>query len=389
MNHAQLHEQFIERYGPSDQPIRSFFAPGRVNLIGDHTDYNGGLVFPCAIEYGTTLLIRPTDAATFQLASTNFDLIAVLSSDQTNRKYGDHWINYPLGVLQQFLSESPLNGGFECLYSGNVPNGAGLSSSAAISVVTSFAINALFNCGHDLLTLVKMARRAENDFVGVQCGIMDQYAVAFGEQNHAMQLDCESLRCEQVPLTLGDYRIVLINTNQRRELSESLFNQRVTETSEALSGLAAATGASTLANVTPEQLNSHTALLADNPVLLKRARHVVSEHQRVIHAVDALRHNNLARFGELMLESHASLRDDYCVSSEPLDTLVELASDSQGVLGARLTGAGFGGCTVNLVHADQLAAFEHRVGQAYQQRSGLSADFYTITPSQGVRELMQ
>ncbi len=382
-----LYDQFIERYGASNQPVRTFFAPGRVNLIGDHTDYNGGLVFPCAIEYGTTLMIRPTESLSYQLASTNFDLIAVLSADQANRKYGDHWINYPLGVLQQFVARAPLDGGFECLYSGNVPNGGGLSSSAAIEVVTAFAINSLFDRKLDLLELVKMSQRAENDFVGVQCGIMDQYAVAFAERDHAMQLDCQTLDCEQIPLTLGDYRIVLINTNQRRELSESKFNERVTETQQALEILAPVSGASQLAHVTPEQLAEHRQRFEQQPELLKRATHVVSEQQRVRRAVEALRNNDLARFGELMFESHASLRDDYEVSSDALNTLVELAAGTQGVLGARLTGAGFGGCTVNLVHEQQLQHFEQSIGDAYQQRTGLSADFYQITPSQGVREL--
>ena len=382
-----LYDQFIERYGASNQPVRTFFAPGRVNLIGDHTDYNGGLVFPCAIEYGTTLLIRPTESLSYQLASTNFDLLAVLSADQTNRKYGDHWINYPLGVLQQFVARAPLEGGFECLYSGNVPNGAGLSSSAAIEVVTAFAINSLFDRKLDLLKLVKMSQRAENDFVGVQCGIMDQYAVAFAERDHAMQLDCQTLDCEQIPLTLGEYRIVLINTNQRRELSESKFNDRVTETQQALEMLAPVSGASQLAHVTPELLSEHRQLFDQQPDLLKRATHVVSEQQRVRLAVEALRTNDLARFGELMFESHASLHDDYEVSSDALNTLVELAAGTQGVLGARLTGAGFGGCTVNLVHAQHLQHFEQSIGGTYQQRTGLSADFYQITPSQGVREL--
>ncbi len=382
-----LYDQFIERYGASNQPVRTFFAPGRVNLIGDHTDYNGGLVFPCAIEYGTTLMIRPTESLSYQLASTNFDLIAVLSADQANRKYGDHWINYPLGVLQQFVARAPLDGGFECLYSGNVPNGGGLSSSAAIEVVTAFAINSLFDRKLDLLELVKMSQRAENDFVGVQCGIMDQYAVAFAQRDHAMQLDCQTLDCEQIPLTLGDYRIVLINTNQRRELSESKFNERVTETQQALEILAPVSGASQLAHVTPEQLAEHRQRFEQQPELLKRATHVVSEQQRVRRAVEALRNNDLARFGELMFESHASLRDDYEVSSDALNTLVELAAGTQGVLGARLTGAGFGGCTVNLVHEQQLQHFEQSIGDAYQQRTGLSADFYQITPSQGVREL--
>jgi len=232
---AELARQFIDRYGPSEKPLRVFYAPGRVNLIGDHTDYSGGLVFPCAINYGTTLVIRESEKAAVQLASTNFDLFAVLSKDQTGQKYGDHWINYPLGVLQQFEKAGVSLGGIECLFSGNVPNGAGLSSSASVSVATAYALNSIFSCGLDNLTLVQMAQGAENDFVGVQCGIMDQYAVTMGQQDYAMMLDCQTLECEQVPLVLDQSTIVLINSNQRRELSESKYNERVSETQEALS----------------------------------------------------------------------------------------------------------------------------------------------------------
>jgi len=384
---VSLLEQFYEKFGASDEPVRCFFAPGRVNLIGDHTDYNGGLVFPCAIDYGSKLLFRKSQDDTFKLASTNFDLLAILSKDQTDRKYGDHWINYPLGVLQQFEKDGHAFGGFECLYSGDVPNAAGLSSSASIEVVTAYAINQVYSCGIDLLTLVKMAQRAENEFVGVQCGIMDQFAVAMGRQDHAMQLDCKTLDCLQVPFNTGDYRIVLANTNQRRELSESKYNERVDETRQAVSLLAPATNISELAELTPAQLDKHMDLLSADPVIAARARHVVTENDRVKRAVSSLSAGDLETFGQLMTESHHSLRDDYAVSSEPLDELVELALNADGVLGARLTGAGFGGCTVNLVHRNQVDIFCTSVAGRYHERTGLSADFYQITPSQGVREL--
>lgn len=382
-----LEEQFKHKFGESDEPIRTFFAPGRVNLIGDHTDYNGGLVFPCAIDYGSKLLFRRSFDDTFKFASTNFDLLAILSKAQTHKKYGDHWINYPLGVLQQFDKGDFEYGGFECLYSGDVPNAAGLSSSASIEVVTAYAINQVYQCGIDLLTLVKMAQRAENEFVGVQCGIMDQFAVAMGRQDHAMQLDCQTLDCLQVPMNTGDYRIVLVNTNQRRELSESKYNERVTETKEALALIQAQTPIDQLAELSPPMLEKHASLFADQPVLYSRARHVVNENDRVKRAVTSLTQGDLETFGQLMVESHQSLRDDYEVSSEPLDVLVELASNTEGVLGARLTGAGFGGCTVNLVHKNQLDIFCTVTANRYLEQTGLSADFYRITPSQGVREL--
>lgn len=388
MNNAELERLFIERFGGSSEPIRIFFAPGRVNLIGDHTDYNGGLVFPCAIHYGTTLLIRPTDKKNYQLASTNFDLFAVLSNDQVNQKYGDHWINYPLGVIQQFVNSGDGISGFECLYSGNVPNGAGLSSSASISVVTAFAINELYDCKRSLPDIIRMAQFAENDFVGVQCGVMDQYAVSMGQSNHAMMLDCETLECDQIPLELGDHTIVLINTNQRRELSESKYNERVTETLQALEILQQKYAVSELVQVTSQQLQDAKDLFGVNQeIVYRRARHVITENQRVKGAVVELRNSNLAGFGQLMLDSHVSLRDDYDVSSDPLNELVRIASEVEGVLGARLTGAGFGGCTVNLVHKDKIQLLTESVESVYTRSTGLTAEFHEISPAQGVREV--
>lgn len=388
MDTSEFSRQFTDRYGQSDKPVRVFYAPGRVNLIGDHTDYSGGLVFPCAINYGTTLVIRESEQAAVQLASTNFDLFAVLSRDQAGQKYGDHWINYPLGVLQQFEKAGLRLGGIECLFSGNVPNGAGLSSSASVSVVTAFALNELFNCGLDDLALVQMALRAENDFVGVQCGIMDQYAVTMGRHDHAMMLDCQSLECEQVPLILEQAAIVLVNTNQRRELSESKYNERVAETQEALKRVGQHTGQKSLAGLSPRQLTDCRMLFAGEETVFRRARHVVSEHDRVKRAVEALQQKDLNAFGRMMFESHESLRDDYDVSSDPLNALVDIARDTPGVLGARLTGAGFGGCTVNLVQRDSVQALQDNVERCYKAQTGLSADSYRITPSDGVKEVV-
>ncbi len=388
MNNSEIESLFVERFGESEAPVRVFFAPGRVNLIGDHTDYVGGLVFPCAIHYGTTVVIRPTTKNTFKFASTNFDLVAELESDQVHHKYGDHWINYPLGVLQQFINAGDDIGGFECLYSGNVPNGAGLSSSASISVVTAFALNEIFSCARNLPSLIKIAQAAENDFVGVQCGVMDQYAVTMGQRDHAMMLDCETLQCEQIPLELGDYSIVLFNTNQRRELSESKYNERVVETRSALEVLQQSYPVSQLAQVSPQQLHDSANLFGpDLQTVYRRARHVVTEHQRVKDAVVALRDRNLQLFGQLMFDSHDSLRDDYDVSSNPLNALVAIACETEGVLGARLTGAGFGGCTVNLVHKEHIDNLSVAVAKDYTNQTGLTADCHRITPAQGVREV--
>ncbi len=387
MNLSELKAQFVERFGESDQPLRAFFAPGRVNLIGDHTDYSGGQVFPCAIEHGTTLLIRPSDDPAIKLASSNFDLTATLTEAEIEIKYDDHWINYPLGVLQQFKLAGIAASGFECLYSGNLPSAAGLSSSAAIEVVTAYALNELFGGGMDLLAIAKLSQRAENEFVGVQCGIMDQYAVAMGVKGHAMLLDCQTLQCEQVPLDLPAHTFVLVNTNQRRELSESLYNQRVQETTRALELLKNRFSINELAELTKDQLASANDLFAEMPVEYARAEHVVNEQHRVITAVAALKANRVADFGRLMYESHDSLRDLYGVSSDPLNLLVDLTRDNASVLGSRLTGAGFGGCTVNLIERDALDAFKESISEPYQRATGLTATFFGFQPSQGVREI--
>lgn len=384
---TSLKTQFLQRYGESEEPIRQFFAPGRVNLIGDHIDYNGGLVFPCAINHGTTLLLRKSNDHTVKLASMKFDLMAVLSESETQRKYGDHWINYPLGVLQQYRQAGADLSGIECLYTGNLPSAAGLSSSASIEVVTAFALNQIYDAKLDLVEIARLSQRAENDFVGVQCGIMDQFAVCMGQENHAMQLNCQSLEHKQIPLNLGDYRILLVNTNQRRELSESKYNELVTETQKALSLMQTVSDAKQLTDVTLKELESHQALFDVYPTHFQRARHVVTEQARVIQAVDALRQGDLQQFGVLMYQSHDSLALDYGVSSEPLNLLVNMTRENPSVIGSRLTGAGFGGCTVNLIHKDHIGIFSEQVGKQYLSATGLTATFLPIVPSQGVREL--
>lgn len=384
---SKLLEQFYQQYGHSEYPVSAFFAPGRVNLIGEYTDFTGGLVFPCGVSQGTWLLVRRTHNHQYRLASTNFDFTATLEQSAITHKHDDHWINYPLGVLDQFAKRDVALDGFDCLYSGNLPNGAGLSSSASIEVVTAFALNALMACKFSILELVGMSQAAENDFVGMQCGVMDQFAVAMAEQDHAMQLKCATLEHRQVPLPLDSVSIVVTNTNQRRELNDSAYNIRVEECERALQILKSATGISELGQLTPAQLDKHKALLEHDPVAYHRARHICEENDRVRAAVPALESKDLVRFGQLMNASHDSLRDLFEVSSGPLDHLVRLARAQTGVLGSRLTGAGFGGCTVSLVPTDALQTFEQKVGEGYTQATGLEADFYIMSPGDGVRQL--
>ncbi len=384
----QLERLFNEKFGEQiDNSPVSFHAPGRVNLIGEHTDYTGGMVFPCAIDRGTLLLIRRNNTNQFRFASTNFDFSTELPAAEISKAQGDSWVNYPLGVIDQFKKRGINLDGLDCLYSGNVPNGAGLSSSASIEVVTAFAINELFNASLDNIELVKISQAAENEFVGMQCGIMDQFAVAMGKQNHALMLNCQTLHYRHVPLNLDDHAIVLINTNQRRELNESAYNDRVAECQRALTIVQQRVDVNSLGELRMEDFETTEDLFTDDPLAYRRARHVCSENTRVTAAVDALENNDLNAFGAMMKQSHQSLRDDFEVSSKPLDTLVDLASKHPGVLGARLTGAGFGGCTVNLMHQDALATFENAVANDYQQATGLTADFYIIKPSDGVGEM--
>lgn len=383
----QLLELFHKHYGHGDQKVAAFFAPGRVNLIGDHTDTTGGLVFPCAITQGTWLLIRRTRNRQYRFTSTNFEQTAQLTHDEIHNSVTDSWINYPLGVLDQFVQRNVAIDGFDCLYSGNVPNGAGLSSSASIEVVTAFAINSLMDTGFTLLDLVKMSQAAENQFVGMQCGIMDQFAVAMAQRDHAMQLDCSTIEHRQVPMQLDGISIVVTNTNQRRELSESAYNDRVAECAQALELLSPAINISELGQLLPEQLDMHETLFANHEVALKRARHVCTENARVRAAVPALESGDIERFGQLMNESHDSLRDQFEVSSEPLNHLVRLAREQPSVLGSRLTGAGFGGCTVSLVQTRDIPEFERQVGTEYTKATGLIADFYTMSAGDGVHQL--
>ncbi|MCL4162458.1 UNVERIFIED_CONTAM: hypothetical protein GTU68_007346 [Idotea baltica] len=386
MKTHELNAPFIERFGSNDLDIRYFYSPGRVNLIGDHTDHCGGLVFPCAIDRGTTMLVRRRDDDTVKLSSMNFELIASLSPDEIGQKYGDNWINYVLGVIAEFNKRGVKTAGFECLFSGNIPNGGGLSSSASLEVVTAFALNQLFDAKFDDVELVKIALAAENDFVGVNCGIMDQYASAMAQKDRAMMLDCKTLECEQVPLALNNYRIVITNSNQRRDLLDSKYNERFEECQMATRDLQKVLDIKQLADVTPEQLIAHKDDFSSDSVR-KRAQHVIGEHNRVRTAVTALNANDLITFGNLMVKSHQSMSLLFDASTPIIDKLIEISLDTPGVIGARMTGGGFGGCTVSLVEESQVDHFIESVGNRYREACGLTADFYPTYSDNGMREL--
>jgi len=368
-------EKFFEKFGNrSDKPVL-FFSPGRVNLIGEHTDYNGGFVFPCALNYGTYLLIRKIKDNTLKFSTINFndDTIAELKGLFLNT--GRKWINYPLGVINEFIKKGIKLSGLELLYYGDVPNGAGLSSSASIEMVTAVALNEFFNAGFNTLDLVKMSQKAENEFVGMNCGIMDQFAVGFGKKDHAIFLNCDTLFFENVPLVLTDCSLIITNTNKRRGLTDSKYNERRSECDKAVELLKSFKPIRNLSELNNGEINILEKYIKD-PVIRKRAKHVITENERVIEAVNVLKDNNLIRFGELMNQSHDSLKDDYEVTGTELDTLVYEGRKLPGVIGTRMTGAGFGGCTISIVRKADSANFMTTLSGTYHKKTGLMPDFY-------------
>lgn len=386
--YTQVLEAFRAAYG-SFGDVRSFFAPGRVNLIGEYTDFNGGHVLPCALTIGTYAVARKREDSCIRLFSVNFKESGVLETTlQTLEKSDkDSWGNYPKGVASILIKEGcAVDSGFDIAFGGNIPNGAGLSSSASIEVVTTAALNALFKLKITPVRQAVLARKAENEYIGVNCGIMDQFAIAMGKQDHAVLLNTDTMRYEHVPLQLKGYRIVIANTNRRRGLADSKYNERFSECREALADLQKITVISTLGDLNLDQFNA-AAYGIKRGVVLKRARHVVSENMRTLQAIQVLEAGDLKGFGNLMNESHRSLREDFEVSCKELDLLVALAQAHEGVLGARLTGAGFGGCTVNLVDESQVADFIRCVGETYRAEIGYNADFYVVEAGDGAREI--
>lgn len=373
-------------YGKSDREIRLFYSPGRVNLIGEHTDYNGGYVFPCALDFGTYAAIRKRDDKKVFMASLNFDLKVEVDLDSIFYDKEHDWANYPKGVLKILQEEGYEFSGFEIVFGGNIPVGAGLSSSASIEVVTAVAVNEVFNLNIDRINLVKLCQRAENTFVGVNCGIMDQFAVGMGKKGHAILLKSDTLEYSYVPLNLEGYKILITNTNKKRGLLESKYNKRRSECEKALTYLKKALPVKNLSEVTVEQFEEYKDLIPDE-VLRKRARHVITENKRVLDAVKALNDNDMVKFGKLMIESHNSLRNDFEVTGKELDTLVEEALKLKGVVGSRMTGAGFGGCTVSIVKEDAVEEFIEVVTRNYTQKIGYAPTVYVTGVGEGAGEV--
>jgi galactokinase len=386
MDIKNLTDKFYEKYGNRNFKPVLFFSPGRVNLIGEHTDYNGGFVFPCALNYGTYLLIRKTENNILKFSTINFNEDAETEINDLFVNRSKKWINYPLGVINEFLKRGIRISGLELLYFGDVPYGAGLSSSASIEMVTSVAINDFFNAGFSTLELVKMSQKAENEFVGMNCGIMDQFAVGFGKQDNAILLNCDTLSFENVPVILKDYSLILTNTNKRRGLTDSKYNERRSECEKAVELLQQYKPIRNLSELNTGEIPLLEKYIED-PVVIKRAKHVISENGRVIEAVKVLKDNNIIRFGELMNLSHDSLKDDYEVTGKELDTLVYEGRKLPGVIGTRMTGAGFGGCTVSIVRKADSAKFMSELSVVYQKETGLVPDFYLPGIGNGARRI--
>lgn len=383
----KLYNKFKNLFGYEAES--KFFAPGRVNLIGEHTDYNGGHVFPCAIHKGTYALVKKRDDKKFRMYSENFEnlgIIEFLLDNLVNEKK-HKWVNYPKGVVKMFIEAGyKIDSGFDVLFYGNIPNGSGLSSSASIEIVTSIILKDLYHLDIDMVKMVKLSQKAENQFIGVNSGIMDQFAVGMGKKDNAILLDCNTLKYSYAPVILKDEVLVIGNTNKKRGLADSKYNERRAECEEALKDLQKELDIQSLGELSVEEFNKSEKLIK-NEINRKRAKHAVCENQRTIKAQKELMEGNLEEFGRLMNESHVSLRDDYEVTGIELDTMVEIAWNQEGVIGSRMTGAGFGGCTISIVKKGAVDKFIENVGKEYKEKVGLDADFYVVNISDGAKKL--
>ena len=377
-------KKFGEVYGTTEG-ARAFFAPGRVNLIGEHTDYNGGHVFPCALTIGTYAVARKRNDRKLRFFSMNFEHLGIIESslDELKPMKEAGWTNYPKGVMWAFGERGMhLDCGLDILLNGNIPNGSGLSSSASVEVVTGFILKSLYGFDVSNQDLALIGQFSENNFNGVNCGIMDQFAIAMGKKDNAIFLDTATLEYEYAPVKLQGAKIVISCSNKKRGLGSSKYNERRSECEMALSEIQSGMGIETLGDLTEEQFESVKMAIKDED-RRKRAKHAVYENQRTIKAVEALKANDITLFGKLMNESHVSLRDDYEVTGEELDTLVEAAWKIDGVIGSRMTGAGFGGCTVSIVKDEAVDRFIDQVGKTYKETIGYAADFYVVEISSG------
>lgn len=384
----KMMKKFEELYGAGGD-IRFYFAPGRVNLIGEHTDYNGGHVFPCALTIGTYAMVRKREDNVLRFFSMNFEHRDVVESSLNDLVFykAAGWTNYPKGVLWAFQSKGhKIDKGLDILLFGNIPNGSGLSSSASVEIVIGVMLRDMFGCDVNMTDIALLGQYAENNYNGVNCGIMDQFSIAMGKKDHAIFLDTSDLSYEYAPMVLEKKKIIIASSNKKRGLGDSKYNERREECETALTQLKTVLNISSLGELSEEAFENAKEVIQSS-VCVRRAKHAVYENQRTIRAVEALKANDIRLFGKLMNESHVSLRDDYEVTGVELDTLVESAWEQEGVIGSRMTGAGFGGCTVSIVEEDKVEDFIQNVGRKYQAKIGYAADFYVVDIGDGARVL--
>lgn len=385
---TEIYSVFSKIFGSGSTP-QAFFSPGRVNLIGEHTDHEGGYVFPCAIDFGIYSLARRNSTGSLRLYSMNFDgeyssPFEIAYSDIHEKLTGPRtWVNYPLGITSVLTKHGySLSSGLDILYNGNLPDGAGLSSSAALEVLTVRIFSDILGLNIDGVKAALFSQEAENNFVGMHCGIMDQFAVSMGKKNNAILLNCSTLDYSYAPLELGDCKIIITNSNVPHSLVGSEYNLRRTQCEAALSDIRKAKDISCLCDFTEHELDEYSYCVKD-PVTLRRAVHAVSENARAKRAAQALKAGDLHTFGRLMNASHVSLRDNYEVTVPELDVLASLAWELPGVIGSRMTGGGFGGCTVSIVESAMAENFVETVGREYEAKTGRKASFYTTGSADG------
>lgn len=387
MDKKVINDKFTEIFG--EQAEATFFSPGRINLIGEHTDYNGGHVFPCAISLGTYGAARKREDNKLRFYSANFEDLGIIETSLDDLKYDkkDNWVNYAKGMIY-FLKETghDVDKGMDIFIEGNIPNGSGLSSSASLEMLIGVIAQELFNLDIDRVDLVKLGMETENKFIGVNSGIMDQFAVGMGKQNQAILLDTNTLEYSYAPVDMGNNVIVIMNTNKRRELADSKYNERRSECETAVGELQAKLDIKTLGELDAQTFDEYAYLIEDKN-RLKRARHAVWENQRTMQAQTALEEGDLEKFGRLVNASHVSLEHDYEVTGIELDTLAHTAWKQEGVLGARMTGAGFGGCGIAIVDKDKVEAFKENVGKVYTEKIGYAPAFYIAEIADGTKVL--
>lgn len=388
MTRTNLIQSFKETFNTTEIPSE-FFAPGRINLIGEHTDYNGGHVFPASISFGTYALGRKRTDQKLRFYSMNFSDTGIIACDLADLAYKEahDWANYPKGMIKYIQDAGhKITHGADILFYGNIPNGAGLSSSASIEMATGVLLEGLYDLKIDRIPVVQLGKKVENEYIGVNSGIMDQFAIGMGKQDHAILLNCQTLTHEYAPMKLKNHVIMIINTNKQRTLAGSKYNERRSQCEQALADLKTVLAITSLGELSNEDFDQHEHLIKDE-INQKRAKHAVYENTRTLKALEKLRQNDLEAFGKLMNESHQSLQQDYEVTGIELDTIVKAAWEQDGVLGARMTGAGFGGCAIAIVEKDRVEAFKENVNRTYQETIGYAATFYTAAIGDGAKEI--